>query len=177
MLVEAFRQICSTRKDIALVIAGDGPYLGQMKQSLADLPAYFLGVQSDATLQKLLATSDLLAFPSCTDTLGSVVMEAQASGLPVLVADEGGPHEMMDDGLTGIVLPGSDSAAWAHAIQRLLDDEAERSRMSRTAPHRMARFKPAATFDSFWQAHLPKAPEPATPAMPELQAIEEVWAS
>ena len=118
MLVEAFRKICSARKDIALVIAGDGPYLAQMKQAVAGLPAYFLGFQNDAGLQRLFASSDLLAFPSRTDTLGQVVMEAQASGLPVLVSDEGGPREVMDDGLTGQVLLGSDSAAWAHAIQR-----------------------------------------------------------
>ena len=55
----------------------------------------------------------------------------------------------------------------------------DRSRMARTAPHRMARFTPASTFDAFWNAHLPKAPEPqpAPTPMPELHAIEAVWAS
>jgi glycosyltransferase involved in cell wall biosynthesis len=157
VLADAFRQLCRTRRDVALIIAGDGPQMPALQKQLADLPAHFLGRLHDAQLAPLYANSDLLLFPSRTDTLGQVVLEAQASGLPVLVCDEGGPSEVMDDGLTGLVLPATDTSAWTAAIQDLLQDHARRLRMSRTAPHRVARCSPARTFDTYWDEHVKAA--------------------
>jgi len=154
LLVEAFKQLRKIRNDVALVVAGDGPYMAKMKQELAGLSAYFLGVQGDTALGRLYASSDLFAFPSRTDTLGQVVMEALASGLPVVVSNEGGPKEMTDDGLTGIVLPGQDPSLWTRAIDDLLADEPRRRRMARTAPQRIRRFSLEKTFESFWSEHL-----------------------
>jgi glycosyltransferase involved in cell wall biosynthesis len=154
LLTEAFEQLCACRHDVALIIAGDGPYLPQMRKALAGLPVYFPGAQHDASLRTLYASSDLFVFPSGTDTMGQSVMEAQASGLPVLVGNEGGPREMMDDGLTGLVLPAKDAAAWSRAMYELLEDGPCRLRMSRTASTRMARFAPAHAFEVFWNLHL-----------------------
>ena len=132
-----------------------------MKEKLAGLPVYFLGVQNDAGLAPLYASSDLFVFPSRTDTLGQVIMEAQASGLPVLVSDEGGPKEVVDDGLTGHVLPVADASmavrAWAGTIDDLLNDEPRRQRLSRTAATRMARYTAEATFEAYWDEHLKAA--------------------
>ena len=153
LLAKSFRQLCRSRGDLALVFAGDGPQVAPLKQDLKDLPAHFLGRQNDAQLSGLYANSDLLLFPSKTDTLGQVVLEAQASGLPVLVSDEGGPKEIVDDGLTGLVLPADDAAAWTAAVQSLLADEPRRLRMSRTAPLRVARCGIARTFDAYWDEH------------------------
>jgi len=122
-------------------------------KELAGLPAQFLGQPSDAGLASLYASSDLFLFPSRTSTLGQVIIEAQASGLPVLVGDEGGPKEVMDDEVTGYVVPATDASAWAAKIDLLLTDEAQRQRMSRTAPQRMMRFSLAKTFEGFWDEH------------------------
>jgi glycosyltransferase involved in cell wall biosynthesis len=103
LLVDAFRQLCRQRNDTALIVAGDGPYLAEMKKKLAGTPAYFLGFQSDKQLGPLYAGSDLFVFPSRTDTLGQDVMEAQASGMPVLVSNECGPKEKMEDTVTGLM--------------------------------------------------------------------------
>jgi glycosyltransferase involved in cell wall biosynthesis len=159
LLVDAFRQLCRTRNDTALVVAGDGPYLSEMKRKLSGTPAYFLGYQNDEQLGKLYASSDLFVFPSRTDTLGQVVMEAQASGLPVVVSNEGGPKEMMDEGATGLVLPATDARIWASSIDLLLSDEPRRHGMARAAPQKMARQSLQRTFESFWTAHL-QAVEP-----------------
>jgi glycosyltransferase involved in cell wall biosynthesis len=153
-LVDAFKQICARRRDVALVIAGDGPYMADMKKIVAGLPVYFLGYQDDTTLPTLYASSDLFVFPSETDTLGQVVIEAQAAGLPVLVSDKGGPQEVMDDGITGLVLPANDAADWETEITQLLDDTPRRQRMGRSASQRMARFSTAKAFDVFWDTHL-----------------------
>jgi glycosyltransferase involved in cell wall biosynthesis len=154
LLAEAFLRLCRTRRDTALIVAGDGPYLPTLRGRLKEVPAYFLGYQSDAQLGPLYASCDLFVFPSRTDTLGQVVLEAQASGLPALVSDEGGPREMIDDGVTGLVLAGDDPALWSQAIDDLLADEPRRQRMGRVAPQRIERYSLEQTFDAWWSEHL-----------------------
>lgn len=154
LLVETYKQLCAQRTDTALVVAGDGPYSQEMRKELADYPLYFLGYQPDKVLAQLYASSDLFVFPSRTDTLGQVVMEAQASGLPVIVSDEGGPQEITDDGVTGVVVHGEDPAEWCRTILRLLDDEPTRLRMARNAPTRINRFSLEKTFEAFWDEHV-----------------------
>lgn len=172
LLVQAFKRICSKRNDVALVVAGDGPYATTMREELRGLPAYLLGFQTDAQLAAWYATSDLFVFPSRTDTLGQVVMEAQASGLPAIVSDEGGPKETVADQVSGLVLPATDSDVWADAIERLLDDEPTRQRFSRSALARSARYSLSHTFEQFWMEHLrvvqppPAEQEPAEPLPP-----------
>jgi glycosyltransferase involved in cell wall biosynthesis len=157
VLADAFRLVCRKRSDVALVIAGEGPHTAALAEKARGLNVHFLGRQDDRQLGGLYANSDLLVFPSRTDTLGQVVLEAQASGLPVLVSDEGGPHEVMDDNLTGLVLPATDAGAWANAIEELLNDAPRRLRMARTAPTRVARYNPSRTFDAYWEQHVQAA--------------------
>ncbi len=156
-MAEMFKKLCAIRSDVALVIAGDGPYMAGMKEALQGLPVYFLGYQNDDTLPALYASSDLFVFPSKTDTLGQVVIESQAAGLPVLVSEHGGPKEVMDHDITGLMLPTENANVWVDAIHMLLNDTPRRLRMSRTAPHRTARFSLGNTFDAFWEEHLAAA--------------------
>lgn len=157
LLADVFVQLCKTRRDTALVIVGDGPFTETLRKRLAGLPVYFLGYRGDAELAPLYASSDLFVFPSRTDTLGQVILESLASGLPALVSNEGGPQEVVDDALTGRVLPSTDAAAWLGAIHKLLNDETLRQRLSRTAVTRMARYTPEAAFEAFWDEHLRRA--------------------
>lgn len=154
MLVEIFKRVRRIRQDTALVVAGDGPYLESMRRALDGLPAYLLGALGDEALAPLYASADLLVFPSRTDTMGQVVLEAQACGLPVLVSDEGGPQEVMAHDITGLVLPGADPSPWVSAIHSLLGDEPRRQRMAHSGPGRMARFSLEAAFTCFWNDHL-----------------------
>src|SRR6185295_2146418 len=112
------------------------------------------GAQDDGALAALYASADLLVFPSRTDTLGQVVLEAQACGLPVVVSNEGGPKEMIDDGRSGITVEGNDPARWAGVVESLLDDAARRRTMSLHAADRAKRWSLAQTFDAFFAAHL-----------------------
>jgi glycosyltransferase involved in cell wall biosynthesis len=154
MLATAFRKLCEKRRDVALVVAGDGPYLEKMRSELSHLPAYFLGYQDDGQLPPLYASADLFVFPSRTDTLGQVVLEAQASGLPALVTSDGGPKESIEDGRTGLIVSSDDPARWAAAILDLLDDTPRRQRMALLAAQRAARCSLDRTFEGFWEAHL-----------------------
>ena len=101
-----------------MIIAGQGPMLEQLRRQLPD--ALFTGVLSREHVADVFASSDLFVFPSRTDTAGNVVLEAQASGLPVVVTDTGGPRENMVDGVTGVVRTDDDPVRWAHAIADVL---------------------------------------------------------
>ena len=83
------------------VFVGDGPMRGELERLAPD--AVFTGNRTPDEVAVAMASADLFVFPSRTDTAGNVVLEAQASGLPVLVTDEGGPLENMLDGRTGVV--------------------------------------------------------------------------
>jgi glycosyltransferase involved in cell wall biosynthesis len=75
-----------------------------MEERLAGYPVLFTGFLEGEELAGGYASADLFVFPSATDTFGNVVLEAQASGLPVIVSDQGGPKELMTDGETGVVV-------------------------------------------------------------------------
>jgi glycosyltransferase involved in cell wall biosynthesis len=168
LLAEAFRELVAGRNDVRLVVAGDGPYRAQMAQELADTPAAFLGEVGDELLGPLYAGSDLFVFPSRTDTLGQVVMEAQASGLPALVSATGGPREIIEEHVTGEVCPALEPARWTEAIAALLDDPAKLPAMSRAAIARRGKWSLAHTFDGFWQHHV----NAATPAGDTAPTVE-----
>ncbi len=125
MLPEMLYRLRTLRVRHRMVIAGDGP----LRRTLADqLPeAVFTGMLSREDVADVFASGDLFVFPSTTDTAGNVVLEAQASGLPVMVSDEGGPREHMVPGVTGVVCHGSGARHWARVIAGLADD-AERRR-------------------------------------------------
>jgi glycosyltransferase involved in cell wall biosynthesis len=133
MLVEAFRELVDTGSAIALAIIGDGPYREEMETALSAYPTLFTGYLAGEQLQSGYASADLFVFPSATDTFGNVVLEAQASGLPVIVSDEGGPRELMIDGETGVVFRAGSRSDLVTAIRLMILDPERISRMSHNA--------------------------------------------
>ena len=133
MLVGAFRKLVDDGAAIALAVIGDGPYRGEMEAALAGYPALFTGYLAGEQLQRGYASADLFVFPSATDTFGNVVLEAQASGLPVIVSDEGGPRELMIDGETGLVFRAGSTAGLVSAIGAMVSDPTGIERMGRNA--------------------------------------------
>lgn len=142
-----------------LVVVGDGPYLATMRSRCADLAAQgsalFLGFRHGQELSALYASSDLFVFPSTTDTLGQAVIEAQASGLPTIVTNVGGPPEIVRHARTGLVLPppADDPRAWSAAIADLLADHPRRAAMAVAAAQHGAGMTFAASFEHFWEIH------------------------
>ena len=82
-----------------LVLVGDGPMRTELQAACPD--AVFTGTLSPDDVATAMASADLFVFPSQTDTAGNVVLEAQASGLPVLVSRTGGPCENLRLGESG----------------------------------------------------------------------------
>jgi glycosyltransferase involved in cell wall biosynthesis len=70
-----------------------------------------------------------------------------------VVSTDGGPKEIIADGVTGVVLPGDDATRWCQTIDELLSDELRLARMSRNAPQRATRNSLQSTFEHFWEAH------------------------
>jgi glycosyltransferase involved in cell wall biosynthesis len=136
-----------------LIVIGDGPYRSQMQHELRETPSHFFGFRHGPELSALYASADLFVFPSLTDTLGQVVMEAQSSGLPVLVSDKGGPKEVVVDGVTGLVLPSERPQAWTEAIVSLVADDARRQAMGLAAAESIRPMTIGASFDHWWEVH------------------------
>jgi glycosyltransferase involved in cell wall biosynthesis len=113
------------------VIVGSGPMLPELKARMPD--AIFTGSLDRHDVAVAFASADVFLFPSRTDTAGNVVLEAQASGVPVMVSEAGGPRENMLDGETGVVVGGTRPLAWASALHGLLGDEARLGAMARQA--------------------------------------------
>ncbi len=133
VLAEAFRLVHAHRPDARLVIVGDGPYLEEMRTATADLPVVYTGYLQGQELTSAYAGADLFVFPSATDTFGNVVLEAQASGLPVVVTSSGGPREAMQPGRTGLVVAPYDATALAMSVLDLMLDRERLANMASLA--------------------------------------------
>ena len=133
VLAQAFRQVHAHRPDARLIIVGDGPYLEEMRAQTADLPVVYTGYLQGEALTGAYAGADLFVFPSATDTFGNVVLEAQASGLPVVVTSCGGPREAMQPGRTGLVVAPYDARALAMSVLELMFDRERLSSMAALA--------------------------------------------
>ncbi len=140
-------------KTVELIIIGDGPYRSKMEKNLVDHHTHFLGFRKGKELAALYASCDLFVFPSTTDTLGQVVMESQASGLPVIVTDQGGPKEITQDQRTGFVLPATSHDRWIEEIVALATDDAKRVAMGAAGREAMKSYTFAESFDHYWKIH------------------------
>ena len=152
-LAQAFKSLLQTLHDAELVIVGDGPYLNELKELLAGTPTIFTGYREGEELATIYASCDLFAFPSATDTFGNVVLEAQASGLPVIVSDSGGPQENMIQHKTGEVIPAGDTQALLQALKFLLADRARLKEMGKAARRNMENRSYERAFDETWQIY------------------------
>jgi glycosyltransferase involved in cell wall biosynthesis/predicted metal-dependent phosphoesterase TrpH len=131
LLADAFQEARARDPRLRLVLAGGGPEEQALRDRLGD-DATFLGWQYGADLARAYASADVFLFASRTDTFGQVVLEAQASGLPVVAVAEGGPTSLIDDGDTGLLVP-ADPQALANAVHQIVESELLAERLRRTA--------------------------------------------
>ena len=112
-----------------LVVVGDGPFRKTMRKKLPR--AHFAGFLHGDDLARAYSSADILVFPSKTETFGNAVLEAMASGLAVLVTDEGGPKDFVRHGETGLVARGDDEFVELH--RQLAADAELRKRLGSNA--------------------------------------------
>lgn len=118
---------------VKLVIAGTGPAEPALRRSSPE-GVQFLGIlDRREALPQLYASGDAFVFASRTETLGLVVLEAMASGLPVVAAPAGGVADHLSDEENGLAYPAGDARAMAHQLVRLVVDRELCARLSRGA--------------------------------------------
>ncbi|HEX3510933.1 MAG TPA: glycosyltransferase [Solirubrobacteraceae bacterium] len=102
LLAEAFAAARERDPRLHLALAGGGPEEGLVRERLGDA-ATFLGWLEGAELARAYASADMFLFASATDTFGQVILEAQASGLPVIAVARGGPAGLIEDRTSGLL--------------------------------------------------------------------------
>lgn len=151
-LIEAHKLVRAAVPETDLVLVGDGPYFEELKSRTQDVPGVtFTGFLKGDALNRAFASADVFAFPSTTDTFGSVILEAQASGLPCVVSDVGGPKEVIVNGETGFVARAHDPESFAREIVRILTDAPRRDEMREKARKHAESKSWEAAFRTFWE--------------------------
>ncbi len=102
LLADAFLRARAREPRLRLLLAGGGPEQERLRARLG-ASASFLGWLEGDALARAYASADLFVFPSTTDTFGQVILEAQASGLPVVAVAEGGPLSLIENRVSGLL--------------------------------------------------------------------------
>jgi len=142
LLVEAFAQVHSDAP-LYLLLVGAGELEDAVREQVAGLGLQgrvrFLGIRADVA--DILRASDVFVLSSRWEGNPMSVMEAMAAGLPVVSTAVGGVPELVQEGVTGRLVPSEDAGALAQAMQALVDDPARRQAMGAAArQHAVARF-------------------------------------
>jgi glycosyltransferase involved in cell wall biosynthesis len=148
LLAAAYRRLREDGLSIQLFVVGHGPYSEELSKSLPE--AIFTGYLRGEELATAYASSDIFVFPSTTDTFGNVIIEAQASGLPVIVSDAGGPKELVTENENGLITKSHDAEDLARAIRQLVVDPTSRQAMGCRARESVADRTWPAAFQKFW---------------------------
>lgn len=140
-LVEALPAVLGRHPEATVCFAGDGPMRASLEARCRELgiegAVQFPGTRSD--VPEVLRECDLFVRPSLMEGLPLTTLEAMASGLPAVVTPVGGTPEVVEDGVTGLLVPPRDVPALAAALERLLADRALRREMGTTGRSRVER--------------------------------------
>jgi glycosyltransferase involved in cell wall biosynthesis/predicted metal-dependent phosphoesterase TrpH len=129
LLVESFLKARARDPRLHLVLAGGGPEQEWVRERVG-ADATFLGWLKGTELARAYASADVFVFPSSTDTFGQVILEAQASGLPVLAVAAGGPLTLVQDRVSGL-LRAADPAQLADGLVELAASPLLRERLAK----------------------------------------------
>lgn len=150
VLADAYRRLRKEKLPVQLFVVGHGPHSEALAKSLPG--AFFTGYLKGTELATAYASADIFVFPSTTDTFGNVILEAQASGLPVVVSDSGGPKELVADKANGLITRSHDVEDFTRAIRALVADRALRERMANRARDSVTDRSWPRAFAKFWAA-------------------------
>ena len=148
-LIEAVAPLAREFPKLVLVLAGaagDAEYLAVLEARIAELgiERHVCRIGFEPNIRNLFSLSEALVHPSHSEGLGLAILEAMASGLPVVATRCGGPEETVEDGVSGLLVPVGSPQELAGALRRLLDDPEGARTMGRAAAARARDFSPAA---------------------------------
>jgi len=127
--IERIRPVLDAMPDARLALVGDGPYRQQLETLFAGSATHFVGYLAGEDLAAAYASGDAFLFPSSTETLGLVLLEAMAAGCPVVAANRGGIPDIVSDGVNGCLYepdgPDGGAGSLTAATRRLLEDRTQ----------------------------------------------------
>ena len=129
LLADAFLRAHAREPRLHLVLAGGGPEQERLRERVGPEHTTFLGWLSGSELARAYASADMFLFPSATDTFGQVILEAQASGLPVIAVAQGGPLSLIEHRVSGLLCP-ADANALADAVLEVASSPLLRERLT-----------------------------------------------
>ncbi|RJP67590.1 MAG: TIGR03088 family PEP-CTERM/XrtA system glycosyltransferase [Comamonadaceae bacterium] len=136
--VRLLREHPEAAQQLRLVVVGEGPLRAEVEATLAAAGvshlAWLAGARNDVAA--VLRMLDCFVLPSQAEGTSCTLQEAMASGLPVVATAVGGTADLVEEGVTGCLVPSDDEAAMAAAIWALYQDRAKTSLFARTARQR-----------------------------------------
>jgi glycosyltransferase involved in cell wall biosynthesis len=140
-LIEAIPRIHSEGNEACFVFAGDGPLTKEIMQHAKDLGVLdqcrFLGFRRD--LPEIFSVMDFMVLPSLSEGLPNVILEAFAASKPVVASNVGGVPELVEDGISGYLIPPGRPELLAKAISKMLSDPAKMEAMGIAGYERVKR--------------------------------------
>lgn len=131
--VDRIRPVLESIPGARLALVGDGPYRAELEEFFAGTNTHFVGYLRGLELAAAYASADAFIFPSRTETLGLVLLEAMAAGCPVVAANAGGIPDIVTDGVNGFLFDPTDDQGAITATQRLFADPSQRANLRSAA--------------------------------------------
>lgn len=135
--ISSLRHVLRKLPGVRLAVVGDGPDRRRLEQEFSGMPAVFTGFLHGEDLARAYASADLFLFPSTTETLGMAMLEAMASGLPVVAARSGASEEVVEEAVSGLLYTPGDVSGMVDAVWDALSGE-ERMKRLREGARRAA---------------------------------------
>jgi glycosyltransferase involved in cell wall biosynthesis len=137
LLIRAMKQLKDLGKRVRLVIIGEGPERDRLQRLAHELEltreVIIEGSVSDKEMPRYFSAADAFVFAAHDEPWGLVVLEAMASGLPVLVPSTGGPNESVQDGVTGFQVDGQNPDEYVEKLRMILDNSDLAKKVGREA--------------------------------------------
>ena len=131
--IERIKPVLEKIPGTCLALVGDGPYRSQLEKIFENTKTNFIGYLSGEELASAYASGDIFLFPSSTETLGLVLLEAMAAGCPVIGANKGGIPDIINDGVNGCLYdPDGDDegeSSLIEATKKILNDNNTKENM------------------------------------------------
>ena len=131
--IERIKPVLEKIPDASLALVGDGPYRNQLEKIFENTKTNFIGYLAGEELASAYASGDIFLFPSSTETLGLVLLEAMAAGCPVIGANKGGIPDIINDGINGCLYDpdqeDNGKESLIAATKKILQDNSKKEKM------------------------------------------------
>lgn len=161
--IDRIKPVLESIPNARLALVGDGPHRAELERHFSGTPTHFVGYLTGVELATAFASADAFIFPSRTETLGLVLLEAMAAGCPVVAARSGGITDIVTDGVNGYLFDPLDENGAIAATQHLLKRQDERELLRQNARAEAERWGWAAAtrqLQTYYQSVLNITPVP-----------------